>query len=127
MKPTIEETLLIKELRYVSFKHLIRLFCAKTGDDYTEVVQHLMGWQGGFGKSGQTLVLLPDHVFLHYMEALGSQWMLDKKIPGFMSDALGHPQTYATLMEHLEEEKKRLVENNRVLALMWAAIDSIPE
>ena len=29
--------------------------------------------------------------------------------------------------EHLEEEKKRLVENNRVLALMWAAIDSIPE
>ena len=102
MRLTIEETLLIRELRYVSFKHLISLFCARTGDDYMEVVKHLVNWQGGFGKTGQTLVLLPDHVFLHYMETLGSQWMLDKKIPGFMNDALGHPQTYATLMVNLD-------------------------
>jgi hypothetical protein len=51
-----------------------------------------------------------------------------KTAEGYMQEHVDHLEWDVNYhRERLEEDKKRLVESNRVLALMWAAIDSIPE
>lgn len=66
-----------KTINYLSFRDMVARFCSEHDREYKSVAERLLNWQGGFGKAEQAVVLLSASTFLHYLDVLGSQWIVD--------------------------------------------------